>query len=95
MLLGPTGSGKTPLGAMFAERGWRGERCVHFDFGDNLRQAVARNEPDADITADDIVFLRRVLQTGALLEDKDFPLAERILGFVPETRWRRRRTPGS
>jgi adenylate kinase family enzyme len=52
---------------------------VHFDFGNNLRQMVARNEPDADITADEIVFLRQVLQTGALLEDQDFPLAERIL----------------
>ncbi len=79
VLLGPTGSGKTPLGAMCAERGWRGERCVHFDFGDNLRQVVARNEPDAAITATDIVFLRHVLQTGALLDDKDFSLAERIL----------------
>lgn len=79
VLLGPTGSGKTPLGALFADRGWRGEPCVHFDFGDNLRQAVARNEPDADITVADIVFLRHVLQTGALLEDKDFSLAERIL----------------
>jgi adenylate kinase family enzyme len=79
LLLGPTGSGKTPLGQFLELRGLAGRRCVHFDFGENLRQVVARNEPDALVSAEDIVFLRRILQTGALLEDDQFPLAAKIL----------------
>ena len=79
ILLGPTGSGKTPLGEMLAARGFRGTPCVHFDFGENLRQAVVRNQPDGTVSAADIEFLKRVLRTGALLEDSDFPVAERIL----------------
>lgn len=79
LLLGPTGSGKTPLGAMCERRGWQGRRCVHFDFGENLRLAVARDTPDEIVSAADIRFLREVLARGVLLEDKDFPLAARIL----------------
>jgi adenylate kinase family enzyme len=79
VLLGPTGSGKTPLGEQLALRGLQNRRCVHFDFGANLREIVARAESDAIICREDIEFLRDVLSTGALLEDKDFPLAARIL----------------
>jgi adenylate kinase len=79
LLLGPTGAGKTPLGQMLEARGMGGRNCVHFDFGANLREVVARNEPDALISRPEIEFLRRVLASGALLEDGAFPLAERIL----------------
>jgi adenylate kinase len=79
LLLGPTGSGKTPLGQCLEARGLGPTACVHFDFGQNLRDVVACNRPDAMISADDIEFLRGVLATGALLEDEHFPLAERIL----------------
>ncbi|MHB0956581.1 MAG: adenylate kinase family protein [Pirellulaceae bacterium] len=79
ILLGPTGSGKTPLGEMLAVRGFRGVACVHFDFGENLRRLVSRGQPDALISAVDIKFLEHVLQAGALLEDQHFPVAERIL----------------
>ena len=79
LLLGPTGAGKTPLGEMLQARGWAGQRCAHFDFGENLRQAVARGQPDASVSAEDLRFLRAVLETGALLEDKDFPIAARLL----------------
>lgn len=79
LLLGPTGSGKTPLGQEIEARGFRGMKCVHFDFGENLREVVARNCPDDAISSTDIEFLRGVLATGALLEDEQFPLAERIL----------------
>jgi len=79
LLLGPTGSGKTPLGRRFESCAPAEHRCLHFDFGENLRQTVARATPDDTVTADDIDFLRQVLKTGALLEDQDFPLAERIL----------------
>jgi adenylate kinase len=79
VLLGPTGAGKTPLGDALEARGLAGSRCVHFDFGENLRRVVASGRPDAVVSAADIEFLRGVLETGALLEDRDFPLAERVL----------------
>jgi len=79
LLLGPTGSGKTPLGLLLEARGLAGHRCVHFDFGENLRQAVARHEPDDIVSREELDFLRHVLQTGVLLEDEQFPLAARIL----------------
>lgn len=79
ILLGPTGSGKTPLGALLADRGWRGWRCVHFDFGAQLRQVAAGGRAAAGVSAADVAFVQQVLERGALLEDRDFPLAERIL----------------
>ncbi len=79
LLLGPTGSGKTPLGQLLQERGLSGRRCLHFDFGDNLRQAVDRDRPDENLSPSDLAFLREVLRTGALLEDDDFPIARRLL----------------
>ena len=79
LLLGPTGSGKTPLGQALEERGLWGHRCSHFDFGTNLREIVARNQPDESIGAEDITLLRRMVDGGLLLEDEHFPLAARIL----------------
>lgn len=79
VLLGPTGSGKTPLGQQIESRGIAGTKCVHFDFGENLREVVARNSPNETLSQKDIDFLRGVLASGALLEDDQFPLAEQIL----------------
>jgi adenylate kinase len=79
LLLGPTGSGKTPLGDLMAERGLGQAQCLHFDFGANLRRIVDRNRPDRLISREDLDFLREVLDSGRLLEDEHFPLAERIL----------------
>ncbi len=79
LLIGPTGSGKTPLGELLEADGLDGQRCVHFDFGANLRRVVATNQPNEIITRADVDYLRDVLQRGALLEDRDWPLAERIL----------------
>ena len=78
LLLGPTGSGKTPLGQALASRSLAGRRCVHFDFGHHLRR-VAASAPNAIVSASDIDFIRDVLRTGALLEDQDFPIAARVL----------------
>ena len=79
LLLGPTGSGKTPLGQWIESHGLHGLKCVHFDFGENLRNVVAANSPTETFTTADLAFLRRVLDSGALLEDEHFVLAERIL----------------
>ena len=79
LLLGPTGVGKTPLGDLIAGRGLWGSRFVHFDFGDNLRRIVRRNRPNDLIGPSELDFLRRVLESGALLENEHFYIAERVL----------------
>ena len=84
LLLGPTGSGKTPLGEIIRRRGLWGTPCLHFDFGENLRQVVEGdwvegNWPDEPIGQEDREFLSELLRSGALLEDEQFPIARRIL----------------
>jgi adenylate kinase family enzyme len=85
LLLGPTGSGKTPLGDMLEQRGFGQTRCRHFDFGAQLRAVAHRDQPDALWTRAELDFLREVLQSGALLENEHFYLAERLLrGFLAQ-----------
>jgi len=79
LLLGPTGSGKTPLGEYLTAHGLWGRPCFHFDFGRQLRDAAASARPPANLSADDVAFLRGVLERGALLENEHFPIAEKIL----------------
>jgi adenylate kinase len=79
LLLGPTGSGKTPLGQMLETHGWHGQPCWHFDFGQHLRQAVAVGPDGGLVTPEEHEYLTQVLATGALLEEGDFPIAQRIL----------------
>ncbi len=80
LLLGPTGVGKSPLGEALEHEGWRGRRCHHFDFGAHLR-AVSEGSlrPDA-LTDADVAVVKCALETGALLEDHEFPIAAAILG---------------
>jgi len=83
LLVGPTGSGKSPLGDLLEKRGCCGRGCVHFDFGRELRRIVAGDEPSDCLAREDVDFLKGVLETGALLEDEHFPIAEKILrGFI-------------
>lgn len=85
LLLGPTGAGKTPLGELLERRGLWGAKCLHFDFGAQMREVVRCNRPDERFSGEDIEFLRAVLESGALLEDRHFPLARRILeGFLAD-----------
>lgn len=86
LLLGPTGSGKTPLGELAQRRGLWQRRCLHFDFGATLRALVARDHPTGPITQADIQFLRGVLQSGALLEDAEFALAQRVFAWFLDER---------
>jgi adenylate kinase family enzyme len=86
LLLGPTGSGKTPLGDELERRGFLGRRCVHFDFGSNLR-VIAENPERANVfTASECESIRTSLATGALFEDKDMPMIVKILGRFAEAR---------
>jgi len=80
LLVGPTGSGKTPLGEHLEVHGlWR-RPCVHFDFGANLRQYAAGGGAAGVLTDDERAVLRGVLEAGTLLEDRQFPMAQKILG---------------
>jgi len=79
LLLGPTGSGKTPLGELLAQRGLHGRPCRHFDFGAEMRRLVQLDAPDALLAREELDFLSTVLTSGALLEDEHFPLAAKIL----------------
>ncbi|MDP6491003.1 MAG: nucleoside monophosphate kinase [Kiritimatiellia bacterium] len=83
LLLGPTGAGKTPLGERLAERGLNGRRCVHFDFGAQLRQVVIQG--CRELSDDDVAHVQKVLTHGALLEDDTFYIARAILeAFIAE-----------
>lgn len=79
LLLGPTGSGKSPLGEVLAERGFRNQRAVHFDFGAHLRSAVAHPENYPLLSPDDIALLAEKLSGNTLLEDHEFYLAENMI----------------
>ena len=82
LLLGPTGAGKTPLGDGLAERGLFGRRCVHFDFGAQLRQVAEFG--GRGLVENDVAYVRRVLTEGALLEDDTFHIARTILNTFME-----------
>ena len=86
LLLGPTGSGKTPLGEAIAARGLWGRRCVHFDFGRALRAAAGLPAPDNGLSVEQTQIVADSLRTGALLEDKHFPIAARLLTALLDRR---------
>ncbi len=78
LLVGPTGSGKTPLGAEIERRGLQGRRCLHFDFGAGLRAAADRPEENG-LTAQELEAVRASLASGSLFEDRDMPMIIKIL----------------
>jgi adenylate kinase len=83
LLVGPTGAGKSPLGDEMESRGFRGRRCLHFDFGANLRAAAAGREAVFGLTGPETEAIRTSLRTGALFEDRDLPMIVKILtGFA-------------
>lgn len=81
LILGPTGSGKTPLGNLMEKRGLDRQRCYHFDFGENLRLIAKSKKPDKRFTPEEIRFINEVLASGALLENENFYLARKILDW--------------
>ena len=88
LLVGPTGAGKTPYGEHVERHGWtaggtRGRQpAVHFDFGEQLREAVATgaaSDRAGALSAAQIGRVRRVLEEGSLLEDGDVDIVRGIL----------------
>ncbi|HON79477.1 MAG TPA: nucleoside monophosphate kinase [Spirochaetota bacterium] len=78
ILMGPTGSGKTPFGDYLEKNGFWNTRCHHFDFGENLRETAYSDNGSAFSTAEK-KFLRDILEKGALLENESFSIALKIL----------------
>ncbi|MBN2526795.1 MAG: nucleoside monophosphate kinase [Deltaproteobacteria bacterium] len=78
LLIGPTGSGKTPLGDYIAQHGLNRIEYAHFDFGELLRQTAAGTR-DSGISSSDVRFLKDILEKGALLEKQTFYLAKKII----------------
>jgi adenylate kinase len=79
LLLGPTGAGKSPLGEALERSGWNGRRCLHFDFGAELRRAESIPEDFPDLVTDDRAVIHAVLTEGALLEARHFSIVRKIL----------------
>jgi len=79
LLIGPTGSGKTPLGDFLEKNGLFGHRCVHFDFGRNLRKIADSRIRPGFLGVSDFAVVKRVLKTGALLAEQDSHIAGNIL----------------
>jgi len=82
LIIGPTGSGKTPLGEELERTGWRDRRCVHVDFGEQMRRITTRERLPAGFTPGDRDTLRDVLEAGRLLTDEEFHLVGTILDLV-------------
>lgn len=78
LLIGPTGSGKTPLGDWLQCCGLWKRKCHHFDFGAGLRAAVSGEVGDGFSQAERR-YIKDVIDGGALLENETFYLALRIL----------------
>ncbi len=79
LLLGPTGSGKSPLGDAVARYGLVGRRAHHLDFGAELRAIASGEREQGTYTKDELEFIEGVLKRGLLLENEHFALAEKII----------------
>ncbi len=78
LLVGPTASGKTPLGDAFEHTGVFGHSCRHFDFGSRLR-GVIEGVDTCGMTDAEVTCLKGLIAEGRLLADHQFHLAEKIL----------------
>ena len=79
LLVGPTGSGKTPLGKMCERKGLWGRSCLHFDFGEQLRRIANGDPASLFVSRRDMAVIFRSLETGKLLEKEDSYIAGKIL----------------
>ncbi len=80
LLLGPTGSGKSPLGEHIARCGLFGKKAHHLDFGAELRTIISRGNSSRLYSSSEIAFVSAVLKQGLLLENQHFSLAKKIIG---------------
>ncbi len=89
LLLGPTGTGKTPLGQQMETRALWHRNHHHFDFGENLRTAAEGKlelPEDKQLSGKETAIIKSVLASNTLLADEDFPIAEKLLTAFIEKR---------
>ena len=87
LILGPTASGKTPLGQYLERQGLWGRRCIHFDFGEQLRRVTDEGAHIEGLTPQDIQTIVQVVTSNALLENNQFYIAAALFrSFVAKHR---------
>ncbi len=86
LLLGPTGSGKSPLGDAMERRSLLGRRVHHLDFGAELRNVASAGQEAGIYSGAEIDFVQGLLERGLLLENEHFNLAEKIIRNFLERR---------
>ncbi|MGQ9504714.1 MAG: adenylate kinase family protein [Thermogutta sp.] len=79
LLIGPTGSGKTPLGEWLSARGFDHWRFHHFDFGHRLRMVVSGSHGSCLFDAAERRLIEEILGSGRLLKNEEFFVADRLL----------------
>lgn len=79
LLIGPTGSGKTPLGNLLESKAFGRGRFCHFDFGQELRDIGCLESPPDGFSREDHLFIRKVLEEGVLLEKRHFHIAKKTI----------------
>lgn len=87
LLLGPTGVGKTPFGEQLETEELWNRKVYHFDFGEHLRKAAndSLSSSEKALTNEEINTIKKIISENALLTDKDFPIAEKLLkSFIEE-----------
>lgn len=85
LLIGPTGSGKTPLGNLCEQKGLGESKCIHFDFGESLRRITELDMKPSFLSEVDMHTIHNSLQSGSLLGDDNLHIARNILqSFVAE-----------
>jgi adenylate kinase family enzyme len=78
IIVGPTGSGKTPLGNFLQGNKLWSRNVVHFDFGYQLRCCLCQGHYPG-LSGSDITFIKTVLEEGVLFEDDKFHIPRVIL----------------
>ena len=77
LLIGATGTGKTPFGEQLETQNLWGKRYHHFDFGQQLRSAAEGRQKL--LASEDTERIKSLLKSNSLLEDSYFHIAEKIL----------------
>ena len=77
LLIGATGTGKTPFGQQLETQNLWGKRYHHFDFGQQLRYAAEGKQKI--LSENDVERINFLLKSNSLLEDNDFHIAEKLL----------------
>lgn len=79
LLIGPTGSGKTPLGESLVNQELGHWRFHHFDFGQQLRNVASGFDSRGLFDENERHLIRDILTSGRLLHDEEFFIADRLV----------------